>query len=50
MNCDARCDDSKTRDELRLESRPLQETFVDTVHWLVEVGHLTPRQAGRLAR
>jgi nucleoside-diphosphate-sugar epimerase len=50
MNCDARCDDSKTRDELRLESRPLQETFVDTVQWLVEVGHLTPRQAGRLAR
>jgi dihydroflavonol-4-reductase len=50
MNCDARCDDSRTRDELRLESRPLRETFVDTVQWLVEVGHLTPREAGRLAR
>jgi hypothetical protein len=50
MNCDAHCDDSKTRDELRLESRPLRETFVDTVQWLVEVGHLTPREAGRLAR
>jgi dihydroflavonol-4-reductase len=49
MNCDARCDDSKTRDELRLESRPLRETFVDTVQWLVEVGHVTPREAGRLA-
>ncbi len=49
MNCDARCDDSKTRDELQLEPRPLRETFVDTVHWLVEVGHLTPREAGRLA-
>jgi dihydroflavonol-4-reductase len=49
MTCDARCDDSKTRDELRLESRPLRETFVDTLQWLVEVGHLTPREAGRLA-
>lgn len=49
MNCDARCDDSKTRDELQLEPCPLRETFVDTVHWLVEVGHLTRREAGRLA-
>jgi nucleoside-diphosphate-sugar epimerase len=49
VNCDARCDDSKTRDELQLEPRPLRETFADTVHWLVESGHLTPRQAGRLA-
>jgi dihydroflavonol-4-reductase len=49
MNCDAHCDDSKTRDQLQLEPRPLRQTFVDTVHWLVEVGHLTPREAGRLA-
>jgi dihydroflavonol-4-reductase len=49
VNCDARCDDSKTRDELQLEPRPLRETFADTVRWLVETGHLTPRQAGRLA-
>jgi dihydroflavonol-4-reductase len=49
VNCDARCDDSKSRDELQFEPRPLQETFVDTVRWLVEVGHLTPRAAGRLA-
>jgi dihydroflavonol-4-reductase len=49
MNCDARCDDSKTRAELQLEPRPLRETFADTVHWLVEIGHLTPRDAGRLA-
>jgi nucleoside-diphosphate-sugar epimerase len=49
VNCDARCDDSKTRDELQLEPRPLRETFADTVHWLAEAGHLTPRQAGRLA-
>jgi dihydroflavonol-4-reductase len=50
VNCDARCDDSKTRDELQLEPRPLRETFADTVHWLAEAGHLTPRQAGRLAQ
>jgi nucleoside-diphosphate-sugar epimerase len=49
MNCDARCDDSKTRAELQLEPRPLRETFADTIHWLVEIGHLTPRDAGRLA-
>jgi nucleoside-diphosphate-sugar epimerase len=49
MNCAARCDDSKTRSELALEPRPLRETLADTVRWLVEVGHITPREAGRLA-
>jgi dihydroflavonol-4-reductase len=49
MNCDARCDDSKTWDEFHLEPRPLRETFDDTIHWLVEIGHLTRRHAGRLA-
>jgi nucleoside-diphosphate-sugar epimerase len=49
MNCAARCDDSKTRSELGLEPRPLRETIADTVHWLVEVGHLSPAEAGRLA-
>ena len=49
MNCAARCDDSKTRNEFALERRPLRETFADTVRWLVEVGHLTRREAGRLA-
>ncbi len=49
MNCAARCDDSKTRSELALEPRPLQETLADTVRWLHEAGHLTTREAGRLA-
>jgi dihydroflavonol-4-reductase len=49
MNCDAHCDDSKTRAEFHLEPRPLRDTFADTVRWLVEVGHLTGREAGRLA-
>jgi len=50
MNCAARCDDSETRNEFGLEPRPLRDTFVDTVRWLIEVGHLTPREAGRLAQ
>ena len=50
MNCDAHCDDSKTRDELHVEPRPLRETFADTVRWLAEAGRLTPREAGRLAQ
>jgi nucleoside-diphosphate-sugar epimerase len=49
MNCAARCDDSKTRSEFALEPRPLEQTITDTVRWLVDVGHLTPREAGRLA-
>jgi len=49
LNCDARCDDSKTRDELQLQPRPLAETFADTVRWLALAGHLTPHEAGRLA-
>jgi nucleoside-diphosphate-sugar epimerase len=49
MNCAARCDDSTTRSELGFEPRPLRDTLADTVRWLVDVGHLTPREAGRLA-
>ena len=48
MNCAARCDDSETRSEFALEPRPLRETLTDTVRWLVEVGHLTSREAGHL--
>jgi nucleoside-diphosphate-sugar epimerase len=48
MNCAARCDDSKTRSEFAVEPRPLRETLTDTVRWLVAVGHLTSREAGRL--
>jgi UDP-glucose 4-epimerase len=49
VTCDAHCDDTKTRNELQLEPRPLRETFVDTVRWLVDTGHLTQREAGRIA-
>ena len=43
LNCAARCDDSKARAELAYEARPLRDTFADTIRWLVEVGHLSPR-------
>jgi nucleoside-diphosphate-sugar epimerase len=49
MNCAARCDDSRTRAELRFEPRPLRETFSDTVRWLLEVGQLTSREAGQVS-
>jgi nucleoside-diphosphate-sugar epimerase len=49
MNCAARCDDSQTRSELSLALRPLRETLADTVRWLVDVGRLTGREAGRLS-
>ena len=48
MKCAARCDDSKTRSELGFEPRALRETFADTVRWLVEVGRITSREAGRI--
>jgi dihydroflavonol-4-reductase len=49
MNCAARCDDSRVRRELAYEPRPLRDTLADTIRWLVEVGRVTPREAGRLA-
>ena len=49
VNCAARCDDARARAELGFEPRPIEETFADTVRWLVAAGHVTPRQAGRLA-
>jgi nucleoside-diphosphate-sugar epimerase len=49
MNCAAHCDDSKTRGEFGREPRPLRETLSDTVRWLVEAGHISRAEAGRLA-
>jgi dihydroflavonol-4-reductase len=41
LNCAARCDDSKTRTELAVDTRPLRDTLADTIDWLAEVGHVT---------
>lgn len=47
---DARVDASATVDELEIPRRPLEESMRDTVRWLVEAGHLSPRAAGRCLR
>ena len=35
---------------LGIPGRPLRESMTDTVRWLVEAGHLSPRQAGSALR
>jgi dihydroflavonol-4-reductase len=47
--CAARCDDTKTRQELDVAPRDIQVTLVDSVRWLLEQGHISRRQAGQLA-
>jgi dihydroflavonol-4-reductase len=42
-----RCDDSRTREELGIEPRPLEETFADAIRWLHAAGWISARQAGR---
>lgn len=43
-----RCDDSKLREELELEYRPLQQTLTDTIAWLIEAGHVPRKWADKL--
>jgi dihydroflavonol-4-reductase len=47
--CAARCDDTRTRQELGVVPRDLQATLVDSVQWLAEQGHISRRQTGQLA-
>ena len=42
-------DNSRVERELGLEFRPVEQTLGDSIRWLAEHDHLTPRQAGRLA-
>ncbi|MFE6509241.1 SDR family NAD(P)-dependent oxidoreductase [Nocardioides sp. NPDC057767] len=44
---DTRVDYSATSDELGIGGRSLVESMRDTVRWLVEAGHISPRAAGR---
>jgi dihydroflavonol-4-reductase len=46
----SKMDDSATRKEFSLEPRPLDETFTDTIRWMVQAGHLSSRLAGRVAK
>ena len=45
---DARVDPSATVADLGISGRTLSETLGDTVRWLVEAGHIKPRNAGRV--
>jgi dihydroflavonol-4-reductase len=44
-----RYDDSRTRDEFGIHPRPLEETFRDTIRWLLGTGRIDARHAGRAA-
>lgn len=44
---DVRVDATATRHDLGVTGRPVAESLRDTVRWLAEAGHITPRQAGR---
>ena len=43
-------DNSKVERELGFEFRPIEETFTDCIRWLLDAGHITEKQAGRLAK
>ena len=43
-------DNSRIENELDFEFRPLEETMADSIRWLYQEGHITARQAGRLAQ
>ncbi|MCP9948873.1 nitroreductase/quinone reductase family protein [Actinomadura madurae] len=42
-------DDRPILEALDLTLRPVEETLADSLRWLAETGHLSPRRAGRLA-
>ncbi len=46
---EARFDDSRTREELGFAPRDPRDTFADTARWLLDAGHISPKQAGKLA-
>ena len=43
-------DNNRVEEELGLEFRPVEQTLSDSIGWLASEGHLTARQAGRLAQ
>jgi nucleoside-diphosphate-sugar epimerase len=49
VNQGARCHDPRAGADLGFEPRPIEQTFSDTVRWLLEAGHIAPKDAGRLA-
>ena len=49
VGCDNRVDDSASSVALGLAARPLRESLADTVRWLVSAGHVSRKEAGKLA-
>jgi nucleoside-diphosphate-sugar epimerase len=48
LTLDPRCDDTRTREELPYDPRPLEESVADTVRWMMDEGLITTAQAGQL--
>lgn len=44
-----RCDDSRTREQLGIQPRPVEETYTDAIRWLHQSGRISARQAGHAA-
>lgn len=42
-------DDTPARTQFGLEPIPFRDSMADTVRWLLETGHITPKQAGKAA-
>jgi len=49
VGLDHRADDGPTRNEFGLEPRSLNDTVADTIRWMANEGHLSPKLAGSLA-
>ena len=47
---DTSVDYTATVDDLGISGRPLAESMRDTVRWLVDAGHISPRAAGKCRR
>lgn len=43
-------DNSKAERELGVQFRPVEDSFEDAIRWLYTAGHITAKQAGRVAR
>jgi hypothetical protein len=44
-----RMDNSEVEEHLDFKFRPLDDSLIDTIRWLLEAGHITEKQAGCLA-
>ena len=49
VGCGNQVDDSASSVALGLTARPLRESLADTVRWLVSAGHVSRKEAGKLA-